>query len=566
MLGRKGSIPPFTKSVVDRQTEMLQNAITFHKQGKLLEARKLYALVLKKDRNNFDALHLSGVISYQLGDLEKAISNLSRALKIKPGSASLHLNYGAALHQAKRYVEALQSYNEAISSKTDYADAFYNRANLLYEMHRFDDALESYDKTISIRSNHWDAFYNRGNALRELKRFSEALQSYDKALALKPNYALGFNNQGVVLQEMQRFDEALRSYEQAILIKPDYTEAYINRANALKDMRRLEEASQSYEKAMLIDPKDAESHWNAALFMLLMGNFSSGLPLYEWRKFKLDPLGDRTYHRPLWRGAESLSNKTILVHWEQGFGDTIQFCRYVGELTVMGANVLFAPQKPLKKLMSMLNASVQIVDVDDKTLKFDFHCPLLSLPFALKTELATIPDQVPYLNIGTDLIAHWKQKIGVKGFKIGICWQGSTGKADAGRSFSISHLESMSRIPGVRLISLHKGEGAAQLQDLPEGMTVETFDLDAGPDAFVDTAAAINCCDLIISSDTAVAHLAGALGVNTWIAIKHIPDWRWMLDRNDSPWYPTMRLFRQDTHGDWDGVFSRIADAIRRSP
>ncbi len=545
--------------------EMLQTAIAFHQRGDLPTALKLYSMVLQTDPENFDALHLSGVISYQLGDLDNAIFCLSKAISVNYASASLHLNYGAALHQAKRYGEALESYNTAIAISLDNSDAFYNRANLFYEMKRFDEALESYDQAIAINEKHADSFYNRANTLREIMRYEEALKNYDQAISLKADSCVYINNRGVVLQEMHRYDEALQSYTQAIFTKPDYTEAYINRGNALKDFKRFEGAWQAYEKAMLIEPYGAEGYWNAGLYLLLQGNYSKGLILYESRKFKQDPLGNRTYNCPKWEGGQNLSDKTILVHWEQGLGDTIQFSRYIFELTKMGATVLFAPQKPLQKLMSMLQAPVQIVNVEDQSIVFDFHSPLLSLPLAFNTDSETIPHQVPYLVAESELLSKWKKAIGQNGFKIGICWQGSTGKVDAGRSFAVSHFESLSKIPGVRLISLHRGEGEAQLENLPHGMMVETYQLDSGSDAFMDTAAVIKCCDLVISSDTAVAHLAGALGANTWILLKYVPDWRWMLDRDDSPWYPTMRLFRQNSNGDWDDVFCRIKNALLAS-
>ena len=248
------------------------------------------------------------------------------------------------------------------------------------------------------------------------------------------------------------------------------------------------------------------------------------------------------------------------MHWEQGLGDTLQFCRYVCLLERAGAKVLFAPQKSLRRLMRSLSATVEIVDEADPALAFDVHCPLLSLPLAFKTDLASIPGKSPYLGVEDGLVERWRERIGRHGFKIGICWQGATSKIDAGRSFPLAALHPIARLPGVRLISLHKGAGEAQLQSLPEGMTVETLgaDFDAGPDAFLDSAAVMKNLDLVISSDTAIAHLAGALAVPVWIALKHVPDWRWMLDRADSPWYPTARLFRQRVRDDWSDVFVEI--------
>ena len=263
-------------------------------------------------------------------------------------------------------------------------------------------------------------------------------------------------------------------------------------------------------------------------------------------------------------GEADLAGRTILVHWEQGLGDTIQFCRYIEEFNKRGARVLFAPQRKLRGLMLGLKAPFEMVDANDLGLTFDFHIPLLSAPYAFKTDFSSIPGQEPYLKVRPDRIENWWNEMGSEGLKIGICWQGSTGRIDAGRSFSVHEFYGLSRMPGVRLISLHKGEGESQLRGLPDGMKVETLgpDYDAGPDAFLDAAGAIACCDLVITSDTAIAHLAGALGLPTWVALKTFPDWRWLQDRDDCPWYPTMRLFRQKSPGDWRGVFEEMEEAL----
>jgi hypothetical protein len=233
-------------------------------------------------------------------------------------------------------------------------------------------------------------------------------------------------------------------------------------------------------------------------------------------------------------------------------------------LVKVGARVLFAPHKKLRRLVSSVSDDMEIVDVDDRNLDFDYHVPLMSLPLAFQTTLESVPSDCPYLFADPDRIRHWRDRLGSKGFKIGICWQGSRNKIDFGRSFPLSLFEGLSKIEGVRLVSLHRGDGEAQLADLPDGMVVETLgeDFDVGAEAFLDTAAVMKCCDLVITSDTAVAHLAGALGVRSWVGLKHVPDWRWMLDREDSPWYPTVRLFRQRSRGDWPSVFDDMTKAL----
>jgi tetratricopeptide (TPR) repeat protein len=682
--------------LADQNITMFQTALAFHQQGNLSDAKMLYVELLRQNPQHFDALHLSGLIADQSGQIDQAVDFYKRALRIRSDFAPLYLNYANALKRLNRFDEALHKYNDAIQIQRDYADAynnrgvtlqelgryeealrnfddaisleqnnarlFYNRGNAckemklfeealdsydraimlqndyadafnnraitLQELRRFEEALESYDitimlqqdcaeafnnrsvalqelrrfedavhsceKAISIKADFADAFYNQGNALKELKRWNEALesydraisikadyveainnrgvtlqalkrlpealQSYDKAISVKPHYADAFNNRGNALKDLQRFEEALQSYEQAISIRPDYAEALYNHGNMLANLKRSDEALQSFDKAIAIHPTYANAHWNKGLVSLLSGKFLEGFRLYEWRMSEEEPNGRNIWPQPLWLGDENISGKTIFVHREQGLGDTIQFCRYIPILIEMGAKVLFAPHRPLMKLLSTLNADCKMVDFEDETLQFDYHCPLLSLPLACKTDLATIPNKVPYLGAAPQLVAAWRRRIGEPGFKIGICWQGSLTRVDAGRAFPLRQFAILSGIPGVRLISLHKGEGEAQLNDLPTGMVVETLgdEFDTGPDAFVDTAAVMKCCDLVITCDTAIAHLAGALGVKTWVALPYAPDWRWMLDRDDSPWHPTLRLFRQHSHGDWDGVFQVI--------
>jgi len=350
-------------------------------------------------------------------------------------------------------------------------------------------------------------------------------------LALQPLNPLAYNNRGIVFKDLGRLAEALESYDMAISLKENYSDAF----------------------------------WNKGLARLLMGEFSEGWKLYAWRKKNLF-VHDQEKQRPIWTGTEDLSKKTILVHWEQGFGDTIQFCRFLPGLRKMARKVLFAPQKRLMGLLKGLDRDLEIVDRDDPSLVFDFQIHLLSLPGLMMTSLDEVPCQHPYLFARQEKVNFWRERLGSHGLRIGVCWQGSTGEIDAGRSFGVSRFQHLARLPHVRLISLHKGDGEAQLAELPEGMKVESLGdaFDSGPDAFVDAAAAMMACDLVITSDTAIAHLAGALGVRTWVALKYVPDWRWFLNRADSPWYPSARLFRQKHVGDWDSVFMEIQDAFLR--
>ena len=506
-----------------------------------------------------------GNVLYDMKSFHDAVRSYDKGIMIEPRSVEGHAYRGAALHELKRFDEAAANFEMAIAIKPDYAEAYNKQGNLLRTIQQFSAALACFDRAIWIKPEDAEALNNRSNALRDLHRFDEALSSCDAAIAIKPDYAEAFSNRAFTLYDQERLDEALWSCDQAISIKPDLVEAWLNRAKVLQDLKRFDEAVTTLNKAACIDATNAEIYHNLSHLLLLLGHFEDGLAFYEWRKKSAEPKGSRSFSKPLWTGREDLFQKTILVHWEQGLGDTIQFCRYIRLLSERGAKVLFAPQKPLRRLLRALDGLCEIVDEDDPSLAFDFHCPLLSLPLAFETLVSDIPARETYLRAEVARVAKWKVIIGDRGLRIGVCWQGSTGKIDAGRSFSLGQFQALSQIPGLRLISLHKGAGEAQLAGIPQGMSVETLgpDFDSGPDAFLDTAAVMMCCDLVVTSDTAVAHLAGALGVKTWVAVKHVPDWRWFLDRSDSPWYPSMRLFRQHSHGDWNGVFRDIGAALR---
>jgi len=535
--------------------------------GRLEDARACYDKAILLQPGDAQTHRDRSLVLQGLGRFEDALGDLDTSIALQPTNALAFNNRGAVLRDLGLLEEAVGSYDDAIRLDGAFTIAHSNRGVALRGLGRHAEALASYDSAIAISPDHANAWFNRCNALKDLNRLDEALASIDEALALDPRYAQAHGNRADVLQAMGRFARALDSYDQAIWLHPAYAQAHSNRGEALRSLGRLDDAMASYDRAISIKDDYAEPLWNKSLVTLLRGDLREGWPLYEWRKKTKAPYGDRNFPQPLWSGAESLQGKSILVHWEQALGDTIQFCRYVAALETLGARVLFAPQKPLRGLMQSLAGACELVDVDDPALRFDFHLPLLSAPYAFKTDFSNIPGQTPYLKAQADRVERWRKRIGPEGLKVGICWQGSTGPIDAGRSVPLTAFRSLSEIPGLRLISLHKGEGESQLRDPGAQMTVVTLgpDYDAGADAFVDAAAAIMCCDLVITSDTAIAHLAGALGARTFVALKHLPDWRWLLTREDSPWYPNMRLFRQTSPGDWDGVFKAIKQALERA-
>ena len=532
--------------------------------GLFEEALTSYDHVIAIAPQDGEAFYNRGNALRSLGRFCEAIGDYAQVMALQPWNAQAVSNQGDAYQALGRFEEALMCYTKALRLEPDYAEACSNRGLALHGMRRFDEALLSYDQAIAINPYLSAAYFNRANTLKQVTRFEDAAGDYAQAIMIEPQNAQACANRGDALQSLGRFAEALRLYDRALAIRADSADAWSNRGVCLKALGLLQDAISSFDKAIGCADDHAEAHWNKALTLLLMERFAEGWRLYEWRKRARDPAGRRVCDQPEWLGKEDISNKTLLVHGEQGLGDTIQFSRYLRRLNDLGAKIFFAPQRPLQALMGTLDAACEIVDDDQTHLEFDYHVPLMSLPLAFKTDLSNLPACEAYLGAEEDRIESWKKRLGPDGFKIGICWQGNSGDVDLGRSFPLRQFRPLGLIPGLRLISLQKGPGAAQLADLPEGMVVESLgaDFDGGPDAFVDTAAVMMCCDLVITSDTAVAHLAGALGVKTWVALKHMPDWRWFVERNDSPWYPSMRLFRQGSPGDWDGVFASMKAAL----
>jgi len=525
----------------------------------------------RNDSDGISALLGQAAVQQKDGRPGDALQSYDRAILLNPNVALAHCNRGLVLHSLNRFDEALQSYERAIRLKPDCAEVQYNKANLLTTLGRLIEALQSYDRTIALRPDLAEAHNNKGNVLYQLDRPAEALECYDRALELRRDYSRANNNRGSTLTKLGRLDEALQSCNRAIDLEPGFAEAHYNKGNVLKALQRLDEAIQSYDRAIELKSDFAQSWWNKTVCTLLLGRFEEGWRLHERRKNNYGAADSSGQPQPIWTGRESLEGKSLFIRAEQGLGDTIQFCRYAVLAEARGATVILAVQDPLVRLLAGLRPTIRVEGLSSAAPSaFDYHIPLLSMPLAFQTVLNNIPAPLRYLRAEPDAVRSWQQRIGMEGFKIGICWQGAAGGAiDVGRSFAVGHFEGIGRMPGVRLISLQKNAGVEQLLDLPAGMTVETLgdDLDAGPDAFVDTAAVMETLDLVITSDTAVAHLAGALGRSTWVVLKQVPDWRWLLDRSDSPWYPTLRLFRQPQRDDWSSVFAameaQIAELIR---
>jgi tetratricopeptide (TPR) repeat protein len=665
------------------------------REARLKDAERAHAAALRRDPNNFDALHRLGFVRYEQERYPDALKLLQKALRLRPKAADALLHYGMVLRRLDRHQEALAFYDKALVVKSDYPEGWNNRGNVLLHLNRHEEALASLEKAIALRPRYAEAHFNRGNVLLGLRRFDEAITSFDQALKLNELYIKAFNNRGNALQELERFEDALASYDRALAIDPEFLDALNNRCKVLLDLKRYEEALAtsdmllalkpmrgfslradallqlkrfnealavydeslrldpnsldalnkrglallelkryqdslaSYDKALVLDPNRLDLVHNRAAALAELNRFEEALASYdrvlEFDKEGVDALLNRgnvladlerfdeafashekvlaikpdhqgalfnrgmlylrlgqwregwegyehrwdensaktrpALHVPEW-GSESLDGRSILVHSEQGFGDSIQFIRYLEPLSRVTNHVTFFAPKQLVRLFQPFADRVRLISDLDSNDQYDFRCALLSLPHRFQTDVTNVPNSVPYLSAEPDRVLHWRERIGTEGFKIGICWQGNpAGKIDKGRSVPLEKFLPLARVPGVRLISLQKNYGLDQLGRLPPGMCVETLgeDFDPGPDAFIDTAAVMANLDLVVSMDTSVAHVAGGLGRPAWLILQYLPDWRWLQRRDDTPWYPTMKLFRQPKRDNWEAPVAAMA-------
>jgi tetratricopeptide (TPR) repeat protein len=548
--------------------DRFMQGVALHQQLKLADAERIYIEVLQHQPNHFDALHLLGVIAIQTKRTVRGTELITKAIGLNAKVAAAHSNLGNALRDLKRPEDALASYDRAIALKPDAAETYYNRGLVLQELKRPEDALASYDKAIALKPDFADAYNNRGVALRDLKRPEDVLASYDKVIALNPDYAEAHNNRGIALRDLKRPEDALANHDRAIALKPDYAEAYYNRALALQDLKCLEDALASYDKAIALKPDYADAFVSQSLFFLMMGRFEQGWRQYEWRKKQNKPIAPRTYPRPLWLGEQNIEGKTLFIHWEQGLGDLIQFCRYAKLAADLGARVILEAPKPLMSLLTTLSGVAQLIETGSPLPPFDYQCPLLSLPLAFKTTLSSIPATIPYLKCNLEKSRLWKERLGERHKrKVGLVWSGGLRPdqpemwfIDSRRNIPLDKLAVLKH-PDIDFYSLQKGEPAeSELAELLrhnwEGPHIVDFTSQLND--FSDTAALVENLDLVVTVDTSTAHLAGALGKPVWILNRFDTCWRWLLNRNDSPWYPTVKLYRQEKAGHWDDVVRRI--------
>jgi tetratricopeptide (TPR) repeat protein len=569
--------------------------------GRLEDALSDYDHAIALQADHFGAHNNRGAALARLGRFAEALSSYDRAIELRPDAADAYVNQGAALAKLARASEALSRFDTAIALQPGHPWAFYNRGNALRDLQRPAEAVESYDRAIALQPKHAEAYNNRGTALADLGWPEAALANYASAIALRPNFVEAHNNNGIALALLHRLEEALASYDRAIALNPDHAGAYKNRGAALAGLGRLDDAVADFDKAIALQPDYAEAHsdrgaalaslgrradalascdqaialtpdapeaqFNKGACHLALGDYERGWQGYEWRWQTGHSARLPDFPRPLWRGDTEIANQTILVHAEQGFGDSLQFCRYVPILARLASVVLDVP-RPLLRLLSSLDCNVQIVARGDDLPPFDAWIPMLSLPLAFHTTLASVPSAVPYLRADPEQTSRWRDRFAaLSGRKVGLVWAGSPLSPqpralamDRRRSINLHQLAPLAELPGLSMISLQKGDAAAQARTPPNGMVLHDW-ADELQD-FADTAALVEALDLVISVDTSVVHLAGALGKPVWVLNRFDQCWRWLSGRTDSPWYPTARLFRQPAPGDWSSVISELVMAL----
>jgi hypothetical protein len=538
--------PKLNKALISRLTQLLTQAVEFQNKGENAKAKELYSEVVKLQPTNYECWHILGIFEYQNKNFDEALKRFKKVISINPRFAPAHSNMGLALQDLKQ----------------------------------LESSIASYDKAIEIDPGLFAAHNNRGNALKDLGLLAQALKSYQRALLYCPDYAEALYNLAETYKALHRWEESLTHYNRAVHSRNTYAEAFNNRGLMLQFLNRVDEAIESFDQTLAIWPNYAPAHSNKSLALLLKGEYDLGWAEHEWR-WMMDEFtsAKRNFSQPQWVGLDSndaansalessthaLHGKTILIHCEQGLGDTLQFCRYLPLLAQTGARVLFEVQPALYSLMTQIAPADTLIKQGDHLPDFDFHCPLISLPYALRNSLSGIPAKASYLVANNGKIEEWAHKLGKKNKpRVGYLWSGNVHHHnDEFRSLPlkqlIPYLESLSESFEWTCLQKEFRAGERELLSKIPGW----MDLSESIQDFEDTAALCSLMDLIITVDTSVAHLAGALGRPTWLMLPFAPDWRWLMNRSDSPWYPSIKLFRQTAISDWQSVLKPITHNLQ---
>jgi tetratricopeptide (TPR) repeat protein len=585
-------LDPRHPQAADLLAQAFGEASALHERGRLDEAALAYQRILAAYPDQIDTLHQFGILSIQTGDAERGFGLIDRALAIQPAFVDAHFNRavaamqlgrsaegltgldrvlalqgdhigalytrGLALAQLERPAEALASFDAFLARQPRHPDALLNRGVALSSLGRAEEALASFDRVIALQPRDADAHFNRGGALKSLGRAQAAMASFAKALDLREDWPDALVNHGVMLRLHGRAEEALEDFDRALAVQPDHVEALVSRGAARAELMRLDEAMADYEAALRLAPGHAKAQFNRGLIRLLTGDFEAGWLDYE-RRLDLAPPQDGLTQPP-WDGRTPLAGKRLFLRSEQGLGDTIQFCRYAVLAADRGARVVLSAQAPLVGLLRGLDPRVTVTAAAEPPPAFDLHAALMSLPAVFETAPDTTPSKAAYLTADPTLTANIAERLGPRRRpRIGLVWSGAAGhENDHNRSAPLAALVPLLDADADWFVLQKdiRDSDAAALAALP--IRVEA---DALAD-FPGTAALIANLDLVISVDTSIAHLAAALGKPTWVLLSTAPDWRWMLERADSPWYDSVRLFRQTAPRDWPGVAARVQAAL----
>jgi tetratricopeptide (TPR) repeat protein len=536
--------------------------------GRLDLAASAASYVVECHPTHAGALHLLGVIEFKRQDLTRALDLLGRAAAIDPNNPAVHGNLGRALCMTGAVAQGIASFRTAVAIDPRLPEAHYSLGTALKDIGNLVEAESSYRAALRLRANFPEAHNNLGIVLADLGRFEDAAVCFAETVRLKPDHPSAFNNLGNALNNLGRFEQAEACCRKALAISPNTPWAHDNLGIALSCLGRHQEAEACYREALRLDPDYARSHLHLSFALLVQGRLEEGWREHDWR-WQVN-LTRRDLPQPQWNG-EHAGRPAVLVYTEQGFGDSIQFCRYV-PLLAEHARIIFEVPRPLAKLMSGLQGIEQIVVRDDPLPAFDFQCPLLTLPRLLRTTLETVPGKVPYLQAVPADTAAWQRRLAdLPGLRVGLVWSGDprsfqpgANAIDRRRSITLAHFAQLADLPDISFVSLQKGEPASQTRCPPPGLQIH--DWTGELDDFAATAALIAGLDLVISVDTSVVHLAGALGKPVWLLNRFDTCWRWLLGRDDSPWYPSLRQFRQTRPGEWDGVLSQVRAALAARP
>jgi Flp pilus assembly protein TadD len=544
--------------------EALTASWRYYQAGNWPQAEETLRALLRQVPRSAEALCLLGAIAQARGKTTEAVAHFREALRARPDYTDALNNLGAALARLGQFDEAIACFRQAVRLQPADADAHNNLGNALRLHGDVEEAVAALERALRLSPDHAEAWNNLGLALARQEKVAEALASFRKAVQLRPEHASNHNNLGIALLHDDP-EEAAACLREAVRLQPDYVDARNNLGHALRGLGRYTEAMTCFDTALRQRPDHSGTHHNRALLRLQLDDYQQGWAEYEWR-WQCPDFREPPYPQPRWDGT-ALQGRTILLRFEQGIGDTLHFIRYARLVKERGGTVLAACPKNLTRLLSTCPGIDRLLVEGSPLPAFDVHAPLLSLPALFDTTLATVPATVPYLSAEPALVEQWRAELRTApGFKIGIVWSGNPKhKENRARSMPLTYFSRLAEVPGVQLISLQKGAGSEQLREQSTRFPILDLGsrLDETTGAFVDTAAVMRNLDLVVCCDTAVAHLAGALGVPVWLALSFSPDWRWGLQREHCPWYPTARLFRQPERENWAEVFTQIQAALR---